>query len=69
MASTAGSRPGVAQPRGKAREKNFSTKIPRNPLKSPDSDEGIQGNPRESKAHFQGLSRQKGPAPRKTKWI
>ena len=51
------------------REKNYSAKIPRNPLKSLDSDEGIQGNPRKSSAFGRGFSRRNGDRPRKPKRI
>src|ERR1700738_4440205 len=36
-------------------EKNFPRFKPRNPLKSLDSDERIQGNPRQSNLHQRGL--------------
>jgi hypothetical protein len=38
-----------------------------NPLKRLDSDERIQGNPRESNPHNRGLSPRNGPLPRKPK--
>src|SRR5579863_7092854 len=44
-----------------------SRKNPHNPLKSLDSDERIQRNPRQSKAHQRGSSRQNGEVPRKPK--
>src|ERR1700749_1925325 len=56
---------GLTRRRG-GREK-FSPQKPRNPLKSLDSDERIQGNPRESKAHKRGSSRRNGQVPRKPK--
>jgi hypothetical protein len=40
---------------GKGGRKIFRTKTPHNPLKSLDSDERIQGNPRKSKAQKRGL--------------
>src|ERR1700722_13190877 len=40
---------------GERREKFSSRKKPRNPLKSLDSDERIQGNPRKSNAQKRGL--------------
>ncbi len=49
--------------------KNFSTKIPRNPLISLDSDERIQGNPRKSNPQKQGFSQRNGDSPRKSKRI
>jgi hypothetical protein len=58
--------PRLSTPR-KAPRKNLPAKYPRNPLESLDSDERIQGNPRESKAHKRGLSQPNGHAPRKTK--
>src|SRR5215475_8137858 len=39
-------------------EKKYIQRIPRNPLISLDSDERIQGNPRESKAEERGLRRE-----------
>jgi hypothetical protein len=51
----------------KGREKFFSAKIQRNPLKMLDSDERIQGNPGLSNPHKQGFSRPNGPIPRKPK--
>jgi hypothetical protein len=47
--------------------KNSSRKNPCNPLKNLDSDERIQGNPRESNASERGLSQRNGNAPRKPK--
>jgi hypothetical protein len=47
--------------------KNFSPKIPRNPLISLDSDEGIQGNPSFSNPQKLGFSPPNGEAPRKPK--
>jgi hypothetical protein len=42
-------------------------KIPRNPLKSLDSDERIQGNPRKSNSGKWVFSQRKGDKPRKPK--
>src|ERR1700722_2019875 len=50
-------------------EKNCSRFKPRNPLKSLDSDERIQGNPRKSNPHERGSSQQNGQGPRKPKRI
>jgi hypothetical protein len=49
-----GSGPGAA-PAAKGRENFSSRKIQRNPLKSPDSDERIQGNPRKSNPCFRAV--------------
>src|SRR5580658_2408143 len=54
MASTTGSRAGAANARERA-EKKVSPFKSRNPLKSLNSDETIQRNPRQSKAHRRGL--------------
>jgi hypothetical protein len=60
----------VPAPRlGKGRDKFFSRKIPRNPLKRFDSDERIQGNPSFSNPQKRGLSRSNGLRPRKSKWV
>jgi hypothetical protein len=48
-------------------EENFSAKNPRNPLKSLDSDERIQGNPRKSNPPGMGFSRRNRDRPRKPK--
>ena len=62
---------GFAPPRirtpGKRARKNFSAKIPRNPLISLDSDERIQGNPRKSNPHKRRSSQRNGQEPRKSK--
>jgi hypothetical protein len=42
---------------GKTAQKNLLAKIHRNPLKSLDSDERIQGNPRKSNSRESGFSR------------
>ena len=47
--------------------KNFSAKIPCNPLISLDSDEKIQGNPRKSNPLNRGFSKQNSHAPRHPK--
>ena len=49
-----------------AREKYFP-RMPRNPLKSLDSNERIQGNPRKSNSHNRGVSLRNDYAPRKPK--
>ena len=67
MVSIVGFRPGGSKARQKSAEKIFAAKIPRNPLKSLDSDERIQGNPRKSKAQNQGFSQRNGNRPRKPK--
>src|SRR5271156_5887979 len=54
---------------GKTREKNYPRFKSRNPLISLDSDERIQGNPRESNPHEQGSSQRNGLGPRKPKRI
>jgi hypothetical protein len=41
--------------------------MPRNPLKSLDSNERIQGNPRKSNSHNRGVSLRNDYAPRKPK--
>jgi hypothetical protein len=51
------------------REENFPRIYPRNPLKSLDSHERIQGNPRESNTSRGGLSQRNGLKPRKPKSI
>jgi len=56
-------------PSTKGRAKFFSAKILRNPLKSLNSDERIQGNPSFSNPQKQGFSRSKGHDPRKPKRI
>ena len=55
MASTARSPPGASQRQGEGARKNFPRFKPRNPLKSLDSHERIQGNPRQSNPHGAGL--------------
>jgi hypothetical protein len=50
-------------------KKKLPRKIPRNPLISLDSDERIQGNPRNSNPHKQGFPRRNGRGPRKPKLI
>src|SRR5271156_6606244 len=47
------------------REKNYPRFKPRNPLKSLDSDERIQGNPRQSNTHERGPSQRNGHELRK----
>src|ERR1700759_812964 len=69
MAATAISRSDAARRRGKKREKIFPAKILCNPLISLDSDERIQGNPRESKAHNRAVCPRKGREPRNPKCI
>jgi hypothetical protein len=49
------------------RAKNFRRFRPRNPLKNLDSDERIQGNPREFNPHERRSSQRNGRAPRKPK--
>jgi hypothetical protein len=49
-AKTLGTDPAALAP-GKGRKKKFSSKIPRNPLISLDSNERIQGNPNKSNPH------------------
>jgi hypothetical protein len=66
MAPPAGHRPGPSH-RAKGAKKKRSRFFPHNPLKTFDSDERIQGNPRKSNPDNQGFSQQKGPAPRKPK--
>ncbi len=56
-------------PQAKGHEKFLSAKIPCNPLISLDSDERIQGNPRESKADNRVVCPQIGREPRKFKCI
>jgi hypothetical protein len=51
------------------REEKLSRFKLRNPLKSLDSDERIQGNPRESNPHERESSQQNGQGPRKPKRI
>jgi hypothetical protein len=63
----AGACPGAAAPAAKGREKFSSGKKSRNPLKSLDSDERIQGNPRKSNRHNRGVSRQNSRDPRNPK--
>jgi len=65
MASTLSARSGFSREPGLA--KNFPPKIPRNPLISLDSDERIQGNPRESNSQSARVSRDKGDEARKSK--
>ena len=48
--------------RGKGREKNSCWKNPRNPLKSLDSNERIQGNPRKSNTSQPGFLKRNGEA-------
>src|ERR1700722_20774358 len=67
MASTAGSQSGASD--AEKRTKNFPRFEPRNPLKTLDSDERIQGNPRQSNPHQQGSSQRNGQGPRKPKRI
>jgi hypothetical protein len=57
----------LAAPWEKAARKILPTKTPRNPLKSLDSDERIQGNPRKSKAQKRSLQTETRRAPRKPK--
>src|ERR1700722_4217973 len=52
---------------GKGGRKILPAKTPRNPLKSLDSDERIQGNPRKSKAQKRDLQTETRRAPRKPK--
>jgi hypothetical protein len=52
---------------GKKREENYFRFRSRNPLKSLDSHERIQGNPRKSNGHERGLSQRKTDGPRKPK--
>ena len=60
--------PVPAPPRqGRGHEKFSFRKNPRNSLKSLDSDERIQGNPRKTNPDNQGFSRQNGPCSRKPK--
>jgi hypothetical protein len=66
MPETAGTVPALP-PMAKGREKFLSAKIPRNLLKSLDSDERIQGNPRKSNTPWRAFSQRKGLAPRKSK--
>jgi hypothetical protein len=54
---------------GEGAQKNFCAENPHNPLKSHDSDERIQGNPRKSNRRKAGLSRRKSFIPRKPKSI
>jgi hypothetical protein len=54
---------------GEGAQKNFCAENPHNPLKSHDSDERIQGNPRKSNRRKAGLSRRKRFIPRKPKQI
>ena len=49
--------------------KKFSRFYPHNPLKRLDSDERIQGNPRQSNAHKPGSSQRESDEPRKSKRI
>jgi hypothetical protein len=69
MASTWDFRSGASQRQGEGARKNFPRVKPRNPLKSLDSDERIQGNPRQSKAHERRPSQRNGQEPRKPKRI
>src|ERR1700722_1400060 len=55
MPKTTLARCGASQRKGKGLRKNFPRFKPRNSLKSLDSDERIQGNPRQSRAHNWGL--------------
>jgi hypothetical protein len=66
MPETVGTVPALP-PMAKGREKFLSAKIPRNLLKSLDSDERIQGNPRKSNTPWRAFSQRKGLAPRKSK--
>jgi hypothetical protein len=59
----------AAKATDKGLEKKCLSFFPRNPLKSPDSDERIQGNPRKSNTQSQGFSRRNREAPRKSKAI
>jgi hypothetical protein len=52
---------------GRSARKNFPHFNPRNPLKSLDSDERIQGNPNESNRRQRGFCSKAGHAPRKSK--
>jgi hypothetical protein len=54
---------------GKGLRKKFPRFKPRNPLKSIDSNERIQGNPRKSNLRDQGSSNRNGQGPRKPKRI
>ena len=56
-----------AVPAKEEREKNLLRLVPRNPLKSLDPDERIQGNPRKSNPHKRGPSQRNAMAPRKPK--
>jgi hypothetical protein len=60
---------GASQRQGKGLRKKFPRFKPRNPLKNLDSDERIQGNPRQSKAHERGSSQRNRQGPRKPKRI
>jgi hypothetical protein len=51
---------------GSSATKKRSELFPHNPLKSLDSDERIQGNPRESNPDKRALSSRKGDEPRKS---
>jgi hypothetical protein len=68
-AKTAAPRRDDSNTSGKSARKNFSAFISRNPLKSLDSDERIQGNPNESNSSKEGLWQRNGEAPRKSKRI
>src|ERR1700722_20161875 len=60
----------VPAPRAKpGLKKKPPRKIPRNPLISLDSDERIQGNPRNSNPHKLRFPRRNGEAPRRPKLI
>src|ERR1700722_18526214 len=69
MASTEGSPSGASQRQGKGLRKKFPRFTSRNPLKSLDSDERIQGSPRKSNPHERGSSQRNGQGPRKPKRI
>jgi hypothetical protein len=53
--------------KGKSARNYFPRFKPRNPLKSLDSDERIQGNPRQSNAHERVFWQRNGHKPRKSK--
>src|ERR1700722_6906296 len=69
MASTARRRPGAPSHRAQGARKKLPRFMPRNPLKSLDSDERIQGNPRQSNPHNRGYLQRNGRGPRKPKRI
>jgi hypothetical protein len=69
MPKTVGAHASACNQEGETARKNFPQFMPHNALKSLDSDERIQGNPRKSNARKQGLSQQNGDKPRKSKQI